>query len=657
MSAASSHVRRRVSDVISMWRDGQRPDARRFIDQHPEVRSAQALVIDLAYEEFCLRQEAGEQVDTEKFVANFPTAQHALARMLDVHGVMRSRGVKIETETEWPEAGASWLDWDLIEPLGRGAFSRVFLAREPALGNREVVLKCSFAGPDEAFILGSLSHPNIVPIHSTRYDEIRGLTAISMPLLGYRTLADALNRLAGQGIAARTAALFVPKTAKPPAEADYTSAVLSLIERISNGLGVAHAAGVIHGDIKPSNVLLSFAGEPMLMDFNLSAGPGCTVERLGGTPPYMAPECLAGFWNPLRPDVECEPGPRSDLFSLGVVLLELLLGRIPCHIDLNRPESAPTESDWQALAREAATISREPKLRRVLNRCLAFDPDQRYADAGELASDIAAITSSKRRRQLWSRRLAMGAAAGAVLGASASIWIAVHEDPNSLAALLKRAKEHIRRQEFLEAISLLDRIQKLRPDANVRAWSGYCRIQAAHYESAKASLKAALQEVDCAELRNNLAYCWAKLKQTAEAEKHFAEALRMQPGLQAVFHNRANLRRDDATSRPADLSNDGWNDYKQAILIGPQNGQLCLDAAKAMAYAHLRKQAIDGDLRELIVLALAGGVAVDVFRSSRFVHERLDLDQLAIQAKDMHRPPIPRSAPLILPPSTPLPDR
>src|SRR5689334_19814024 len=109
MSAASSLVRQCVSDAISLWRRGQRPDARGFIEQHPDIKSAQSLVIDLAYEEFCLRQEAGEQLDTERFLANFPTVQHSLARMLDVHGVMRSRAIKIDTEVAWPEAGTPWL--------------------------------------------------------------------------------------------------------------------------------------------------------------------------------------------------------------------------------------------------------------------------------------------------------------------------------------------------------------------------------------------------------------------------------------------------------------------------------------------------------------------------------------------------------------------
>src|SRR4051812_43982467 len=179
----SQLARQRVLAAISLWRKGQPPDASGFLADNPELRTAQSLVIDLAYEEFCLRAEAGEHVDTEAFCNRFPTVQHSLARMLDVHRVLGSKALGLGGETIWPEVGTRWLDWDLIEPLGRGAFSRVFVAREPALGNREVVLKCSFAGPHEAFILGSLSHENIVPVHSSRHDESSGLTGISMPLL------------------------------------------------------------------------------------------------------------------------------------------------------------------------------------------------------------------------------------------------------------------------------------------------------------------------------------------------------------------------------------------------------------------------------------------------------------------------------------------
>jgi serine/threonine protein kinase len=650
MTAPFSLVRQRVSEAISLWRRGQRPDARQFIEQHPEVRAAQSLVVDLAYEEFCLRQEAGEQLDTERFLANFPTVQHSLARMLDVHGVMGSQGAKIDLETDWPEAGTRWLDWDLIEPLGRGAFSRVFLAREPALGNREVVLKCSFAGPHEAFILGSLSHPNIVPIHSTRHDPTRGLTAISMPLLGRDTLADALNRLAANGNAARTPALFGQS-----AEKDYTGAVLSLIQRVSSGLAAAHAAGVIHGDIKPSNVLLSFSGEPMLMDFNLSAGPGGDFERVGGTPPYMAPECLADFWRqPSR--VAADLDPRSDVFSLGVVLLELLLGRIPFQFDLSRPETFPSEADWQGLARRTTEISREPKLGRVLNRCLAFDARQRYADADQLASEITAILSAKQQRRLWTRRLAMGAAASVVAGTGASAWIATYEDPNSLPALLRRAKEHISRQEFQEAVMLLMRVQKGHKDPVLMAWIGYCLAKIAHHQTACSYLEAAIKNSDRLDLRNNLGYCSAKLGKVSYAKNQFDLALQFNSAMQAVFHNRGNLLLDNATSNTLDLPESSWDDFKTAANLGPKNGELCVDSAKAIAYAHYRRQLIDGDLHKQIVLALAAGISEEVFRGTRFAHEGLNFDELKSRAKDLQGSPIPRSVPLILPPPIPLPE-
>jgi serine/threonine protein kinase len=188
-----------------------------------------------------------------------------------------------------------------------------------------------------------------------------------MPLLGRSTLIDALNRLSAEGSAARTSDLFARVAAGPVVPAkpgrrggDYTTSSIALIQRVAQGLAAAHAVGVVHGDIKPSNVLLSFTGEPMLMDFNLSAGPSGDFERTGGTPPYMAPECLADFWRPSRSDTTRPLDPRSDLFSVGVVLLELLLGRIPFQFDLSRPESLPTEEDWQELVLYLANPSCRP---------------------------------------------------------------------------------------------------------------------------------------------------------------------------------------------------------------------------------------------------------------------------------------------------------
>jgi tetratricopeptide (TPR) repeat protein len=528
-----------------------------------------------------------------------------------------------------------------------------------------VVVKCSLTGPHEAFILGSLSHPNIVPIHSSRHDEVLGLCGISMPLLGRNTLADALNRLAAEGNAARTADLFtlVAADASRPAKViekrgDYTSSTIALIQRITLGLAAAHQAGVVHGDIKPSNVLLSFAGEPMLMDFNLSAGPGGDFDRAGGTPPYMAPECLADFWREPHSEAGRLLDPRSDLFSVGVVLLELLLGPIRLRFDFDRPELLPKEEDWRDLIRQATAVSHEPKLRGVLERCLAFDLTQRYASAAELARDLTAILDTKQRMRLWTRRIAVAAAASAVIGTSVTLWAWTREDPQSLPALLRRAKVHIDREEFQDAVILLDQAQRLRNDTRFVAWSGYCLAHLSHYETAKAYFTAALQHEDRADLRNNLGYCCAMMRRAAEAEEHFERALVLDPNLQAAFHNRANLRRDGATrGHNLQLPPGCWSDYQRAASVGRRNGELCLDSAKAIAFAHLRNQPIEGDLNEQVRAALAAGVDPQLFRGTRFAHERLDLDELARQAQDLQEPPIPRSAPLILPPPFPLPER
>src|SRR5438093_5080749 len=93
----------------------------------------------------------------------------------------------------WPLPGEEFLGFRPTEELGRGAFSRVFLAEELALGNRSVVVKVSRLSGLEPRALGRLRHPHIVPVHSVGVDERTGLTLICMPFLGRATLCDLLD--------------------------------------------------------------------------------------------------------------------------------------------------------------------------------------------------------------------------------------------------------------------------------------------------------------------------------------------------------------------------------------------------------------------------------------------------------------------------------
>ncbi len=217
--------------------------------------------------------------------------------------------------------------------------------RETALGNRVVVVKVSRFGASEALTLGRLGHPNIVPVFSVSKDPETGKSAVCMPYLGEATLGDLLNRVLACGAPPRHAVAILEAARKgapepphcglqpiAPSEAllnraSYVAGIRHLAGQLLDALAYMHAEGVCHRDLKPSNVLLTGTGVPMLLDFNLSGDDRRCQKLLGGTPPYASPEQLRVIG---RPDADAAGlDGRSDLFSLGVILYELLSGQHP----------------------------------------------------------------------------------------------------------------------------------------------------------------------------------------------------------------------------------------------------------------------------------------------------------------------------------------
>ncbi len=227
--------------------------------------------------------------------------------------------------------------------MGRGAFGRVFEATEQALGGRPVVLKVVVQGRQEAEKLARLRHPNIVPVHSVCQEDMTGLAAICMPFLGQATLSVVRDALFAQGrvpmqaraiweaIQAANADHEMPEPVTPPRillAGSYVEGVIYLAAEMAEGLAHAHHCGLSHRDLKPSNILLSPSARPLLLDFDLAVDEQRPVA-VGGTLPYMAPEELNRLGGEPA-GIRSQPyDPSSDIFSLGVVVYELLTGTLP----------------------------------------------------------------------------------------------------------------------------------------------------------------------------------------------------------------------------------------------------------------------------------------------------------------------------------------
>src|SRR5215203_4891395 len=268
------------------------------------------------------------------------------------------------------EARKTVLDdrYDVGRPLGSGGMGEVFLARDRVLG-RDVALKVlrkQFAGDEEfaerfkreAMSAASLSHPNIVQVYD-RGETEEGSSYIAMEYVPGGTLKE---RISGEGplVAADAAALGA---------------------QVAEALEAAHERGMVHRDIKPQNVLLTATGRAKVADFGIArAGSSATISRTGsvmGTAGYMSPEQALG-----KPAT-----PKSDLYSLGVVLYEALTGELPYTAD--NPIAVSMKHVNEPLRPPVKLNPRIPRgMNALVTKLLAKDPEDRYADAEGLADDL-----------------------------------------------------------------------------------------------------------------------------------------------------------------------------------------------------------------------------------------------------------------------------
>jgi serine/threonine-protein kinase len=265
-----------------------------------------------------------------------------------------------------PSAGETFGGYEIESLLGRGGMGAVYLATHARLG-RKVALKtiAPELSHDEAFrarflresqLVASLDHPNVIPIYDA--DEVDGVLYIAMRYVSGPSL-QALLRARG---------------ALAPAEA------LHIAEQIGGALDSAHAAGLVHRDVKPANILVAEPGDhAYLCDFGLARGTrseGLTeTGSFLGSVDYCAPEQIEG--RPLDG--------RTDVYALGCVLYHCLAGEPPFRRDSDFLVLEAHVRDLVPALREA-----RPELDRVLATAMAKDPDARYPNGRALAGAFRA---------------------------------------------------------------------------------------------------------------------------------------------------------------------------------------------------------------------------------------------------------------------------
>ena len=663
-----------ASTVKDHGHGGVIPNLASVLASHPGLENHRTVVLNLAYEEYRLRLKAGESLDAREFSRRFPSLERSLHFFILVNSRADDNPdlAGLQGAAPWPEPGCRFLGFDLISELGRGAMGQVFLASERALGERRVALKVALQGGYEAEILGRLRHVNIVPVYSIQEDDATGLTAFCMPYLGRATLATVLDGVYAKhhpplraetilhAVRAANEGLDLPGLPLPDRilrNGSYVEGVIHLGAQLAEALAHAHAQGIFHRDLKPSNILMAPDGRPLLLDFSLSVDDYHPVGMIGGTLPYMAPEELSVICQ----GQTCGRSPgyarRSDLFSLGVILYELLagglpFGAIPCKLPLKEIAARLRQRQAEGPRPLSQRNSRVGKqLARLIERCLAFDPQLRPENADVLAAALRKELTLWRRSGRWlvaHRRSALVAASIAMLmalGVTAFFMLrppygvrqfqqglacykagrddlalacldaSLRTDPRSSEALAARARVHQRQGNFQLALADYDAADRLLPSPRFDACKGYCLSRLFQDREAAAFFRRSLEAgCDSPAVLNDLGYSWLRLGRLENAEDCLRRAIQADDTLQAAHHNLVLVFLQRAYEGKT-VPPEAFVHARRALETGPESGELCRNLALLHALAAKQDAAFAQPAIAYVAKAVAHGMDAGTLRS------------------------------------------
>jgi serine/threonine-protein kinase len=338
-------------------------------------------MLDEAVQEFLASGFRGEEPDLEEFVRQYPGLEQRIRqKVLDCQRVSflfdslrkADEGDFEDTAAGHELVGQKIESFEIVEMIGRGGMGVVYLARDSKL-KRSVAIKsipAALAADStartrfrrEAELLASLNHPNIAIIYEIiEQDDDSGYLV--------------LEYIPGDTLAQRIA--------REPLKLEQA---LSIGQQVAEAVSAAHDRGVIHRDLKPGNIKLTPEGKVKVLDFGLAKATasqdidrGTAVTQPGrviGTPAYMSPEQARG-----KPTDK-----RSDIWSFGCVMYEILTGQLPFEGETASDTLAriiEREPDWQKLPQETPT-----NIRTLLRRCLEKDPRRRLRDIGDASIEV-----------------------------------------------------------------------------------------------------------------------------------------------------------------------------------------------------------------------------------------------------------------------------
>jgi serine/threonine protein kinase/Flp pilus assembly protein TadD len=309
-----------------------------------------------------------DNIDTARYCSNCATSLTQTGEP----GVSVTR--TIETSTDELVRGVLFAGrYEIIEELGTGGMGRVYRAHDTKL-NEEVALKLikpEIAAErraverfrNELKVTRKITHPNVCRVHDLGEEG--------------KTLYITMEYVKGEDLKSVIHRMVVLTAGK----------AVSIARQVAEGLGAAHKLGIVHRDLKPGNIMIDKDGQAKIMDFGISrslAGGGTTAEgAIIGTPEYMSPEQVEGK----------QADQRSDIYALGIILFEMVTGRLPFEGETpfsiaNKQKSEPPPDPRKLNPQIPAELDR------VILRSLEKAKEKRYQTTGEFLADLAGVEAA-----------------------------------------------------------------------------------------------------------------------------------------------------------------------------------------------------------------------------------------------------------------------